>query len=83
MVSLYQFAITIGIVLAYFANAYMLNLSELPWFFIDPEGLWHKLFVDEVWRAMFGSEAIPALLFLSPCSLSLRVHAGWPLKTGT
>lgn len=63
MVALYQFAITLGILCAYFANAYMLNLSE-SLASLDPEGLWHRLFVKEVWRAMFGSEAIPALLFL-------------------
>jgi sugar porter (SP) family MFS transporter len=63
MVALYQFAITLGILCAYFANAYMLNLSE-SLASLDPEGLWHRLFVEEVWRAMFGSEAIPALLFL-------------------
>ena len=63
MVALYQFAITLGILCAYFANAYMLNLSE-SMTSLSPDGIWHKLFVDEVWRAMFGSEAIPALLFV-------------------
>jgi sugar porter (SP) family MFS transporter len=63
MVALYQFAITLGILCAYFANAFMLNLSE-SLTSLNPDGIWHRLFVDEVWRAMFGSEAIPALLFL-------------------
>ena len=62
MVALYQFAITMGILCAYFANAYMLNLSE-SLTSLNPDGLWYRLFVEEVWRAMFGSEAIPALLF--------------------
>lgn len=62
MVALYQFAITLGILCAYFANAFMLNLSE-SLTSLNPGGIWHKLYVDEVWRAMFGSEAIPALLF--------------------
>jgi sugar porter (SP) family MFS transporter len=64
MVALYQFAITLGILCAYFANAFLLNLSgslTSP----EPGGIWQKLFVDEVWRAMFGSEAIPALLFFT------------------
>jgi sugar porter (SP) family MFS transporter len=47
---------------AYFANAFMLNLSE-SLTSLNADGIWHKLFVAEVWRAMFGSEAIPALLF--------------------
>jgi SP family arabinose:H+ symporter-like MFS transporter len=62
MVALYQFAITLGILCAYFANALMLNLSE-SLTSLDPVGMWHRLFVAEVWRAMFGSEAVPALLF--------------------
>lgn len=62
MVALYQFAITIGILCAYFANAVMLNLSE-SLTGLDPSGVWHKLLVTEVWRGMFGTELIPAILF--------------------
>lgn len=60
MVALYQFAITIGILVAYFVNAWLLKYSsgaELQ------NALMHKIFVQEVWRAMFGSEVIPAMLF--------------------
>jgi len=62
MVALYQFAITLGILCAYFANAIMLNLSK-SLTGLDPAGLWHKLLVSEVWRGMFASEFIPAVLF--------------------
>ncbi len=62
MVALYQFAITIGILSAYFANAYFLHLSESLTSF-SPDSLWHRILVAEVWRGMFGSEAIPAVLF--------------------
>ena len=62
MVALYQFAITIGILCAYFANAIMLNLSE-SLTSLNPSGIWHKLLVEEVWRGMFGTELIPAILF--------------------
>lgn len=62
MVALYQFAITIGILSAYFANATMLDLSETL-NSLNPSGIWHKVFVTEVWRGMFGSGVIPALLF--------------------
>ena len=62
MVALYQFAITIGIVSAYFANATMLSLSESVTS-LSSTGILHKIFVSEVWRAMFGSETIPAILF--------------------
>ena len=64
MVALYQFAITIGIVCAYFANAITLELGQ-SLNSLNPSGTLHKLFVSEVWRGMFGNEAIPALLFLT------------------
>ncbi len=61
MVVLYQFAITVGILCAYFANAFMLGLSES---ISSSEGsLIDLVLVKEVWRGMFGSEAIPAVLF--------------------
>ncbi|MDB4581613.1 sugar porter family MFS transporter [Draconibacterium sp.] len=60
MVALYQFAITIGILVAYFANAWFLKNSSVAEFGNE---LLQKIFVDEVWRAMFGSEILPALLF--------------------
>jgi sugar porter (SP) family MFS transporter len=60
MVALYQFAITIGILVAYFFNAWLLNNSATAQ--LDNE-LMHKIFATEVWRAMFGSELIPAMLF--------------------
>jgi len=61
MVALYQFAITLGILVAYFANAWLLQYSTT-----NPgmAALGQKVFVDEVWRGMFGSEVLPALLFL-------------------
>lgn len=60
MVALYQFAITMGILCAYFSNAWLLNHSttaEMQNAFL------HHLFAEEVWRAMFGSEVVPAMLF--------------------
>ncbi len=63
LVSLYQFAITIGILFAYFGNAWFLNLS-VSGAFADASPLLHKIMEVEVWRIMLGSEALPALLFL-------------------
>ncbi|HEY8783978.1 MAG TPA: sugar porter family MFS transporter [Mucilaginibacter sp.] len=60
MVSLYQLALTIGIVVAYFSNAYLLNHAGN----VHASESMHKIFSEEVWRAMFGLGAIPAAIFL-------------------
>lgn len=53
MVSIYQLAIVIGIQVVYFANYFIAGQGETAW--NEAVG----------WRWMFGSEALPALLFLS------------------
>lgn len=63
LVALYQFAITIGILCAYFANAYLLGLSKSE-YLISDAGLMHKVLFSEVWRAMLGTEVLPACIFL-------------------
>lgn len=63
LVTFYQLAITVGILFAYISNAVVLNLTETT----GSYSLWPFLefiFVDEVWRGMFGIETLPALLFL-------------------
>lgn len=60
LVTLYQLAITIGIVASYFVNSLVLKHSmsaayDMPWM--------QAIFVDESWRAMLGMETIPALIF--------------------
>lgn len=62
LVTFYQLAITVGILFAYISNAVVLNLTETA----GSLNLWPFLqfiFVDEVWRGMFGIETLPALLF--------------------
>ena len=61
MVSLYQLAITVGFLLAYFANYLLSGFSEMRIF--DNSSL-YKIFNAEVWRAMLGMETLPALIFL-------------------
>lgn len=63
LVSLYQLAITLGILFAYFVNAYLLSLSTSD-SLTSTSGITKKVFVSEVWRAMLGSETIPAIVFL-------------------
>lgn len=60
LVSLYQLAITIGFLAAYLVNFQILRSAEsavydTPWL--------HWILVDEMWRGMLGSNALPALLF--------------------
>jgi sugar porter (SP) family MFS transporter len=60
MVAMYQLAIATGILFAYFSNAWLLkNSSSVEMH----SAFFHKIFSEEVWRAMFGSEVIPAILF--------------------
>jgi SP family arabinose:H+ symporter-like MFS transporter len=60
MVSLYQLALTIGIVLAYFSNAYLADHTSVAY---GTEGM-TRIFSTEVWRAMLGLGALPAGVFL-------------------
>ncbi len=63
LITYYQFALTLGILVAYLSNAGMVNyaLSQAG----DSNGGWFAtLTTTEVWRAMLGIGAIPAILFL-------------------
>ena len=66
LVSLYQLAITVGFLLAYLVNFWILGIAENA--AADPSARFssdfmNRLFVDEYWRGMLGSETLPALLF--------------------
>jgi len=63
MVSLYQLAITLGIVCSFSVNALLLTYANHSTGQIET-GFVRWVLVDEVWRAMFGVEAIPALSYL-------------------
>jgi sugar porter (SP) family MFS transporter len=66
LVSLFQFAITIGILLAYFSNYWLASLSETAGA-ASASGLYHWMIVDQVWRGMLFSLAIPGVLFFGLC----------------
>ncbi|MCD8739149.1 sugar porter family MFS transporter [Mucilaginibacter roseus] len=60
MVSLYQLALTIGIVVAYFSNAYLVSHAND----VYNDSALNNIFFAQVWRAMLGLGALPAAIFL-------------------
>ncbi len=66
MVSLYQLSITLGILLAFLMDWAVLNSAGDAAGVISNEAssFFEWLFVDELWRGMFGTEVPIALLFL-------------------
>ncbi len=66
MVSLYQLSITLGILLAFLVDWVVLNQAGENAGIISASqvGFWDWLFVEELWRGMFGTEIPIALLFL-------------------
>jgi len=77
MVSLYQLALTIGIVMAYFSNAWLAGHASA---FATIESL-RKIFSEEVWRAMLGLGALPAGIFLI-CLFLIPESPRWLLLNG-
>jgi sugar porter (SP) family MFS transporter len=66
MVTLFQFAITIGICLALFSNAGLQHLASAG-IASHEAGFYQWAVVDQTWRAMFGMELIPSILFTGLC----------------
>jgi SP family arabinose:H+ symporter-like MFS transporter len=77
MVSLYQLALTVGIVLAYFSNAYLANHASET----HTGDAMQKIFSTEVWRAMLGLGALPAGIFLL-CLFLVPESPRWLLLKG-
>jgi SP family arabinose:H+ symporter-like MFS transporter len=63
LVALYQLTITVGILVAYFSNASLQYLASGA--LSSMESGWLRwILVDQVWRAMFATETVPAAAFL-------------------
>ena len=62
LVSLYQLAVTVGFLVAYLVNYAILDIAESTRF---SSGFMNNVLVDEYWRGMLGSGAVPAFLFLA------------------
>ncbi len=80
LVSVYQLAITVGILLAYFGNFWASQWSlQADAFSYGP---FQFLYADEVWRGMFANEVVPISIYLiclifipkSPRWLMVRKH---------
>ena len=61
LVSLYQLAVTIGVVGAYIMNNYLLLYSQSG---AELTGMLNTVFVSEVWRGMLGMGFLPSFIFL-------------------
>ena len=61
LVALYQLAITVGILCAYFSNAWVHGISQSASFSTD---ILRWVYRDELWRGMFANMLIPNVLFL-------------------
>jgi sugar porter (SP) family MFS transporter len=80
MVTLYQFAITIGICVALFSNACLREISAKS----NAEtatGLWKLMVVDEVWRGMLFAGVFPSILFTLLCCM-IPESPRWLVKAG-
>ncbi|MFA5292308.1 MAG: sugar porter family MFS transporter [Phycisphaerae bacterium] len=66
LVSYYQLSITLGILFSFFVNSIILHVAGDNAGVITAEvgGFFHWAFVSQIWRGMFGTETIPAILFL-------------------
>jgi len=81
LVTMFQFAITLGIMIALFNN-YFLHHWAASVAETAAEGSFMKWFVaDETWRAMFGSELVPGLFFLVMAAF-LPESPRWLVKEG-
>jgi SP family arabinose:H+ symporter-like MFS transporter len=79
-VALYQLSIVIGILLAFFSNTILLDFSR-SFQGLFENSLLQKVMISEVWRAMFGAEMLPALLFTA-LLFFVPESPRWLIKSG-
>ncbi len=80
MVTLFQFAITIGICLSLFSNAFLESLSRAG--AGQANSSWYQwIVVDQVWRSMFFAATIPSVAF-ALLTLFIPESPRWLVKSG-
>ncbi len=80
MVTAFQFAITVGILVAVLSNAALFGLAQKVGQHVQ-SGFWKWFLVDETWRAMFAVEMIPGLFYIS-MAFVLPESPRWLMKMG-
>ena len=81
LVTLFQFAITIGICLSLVANASLEQLSRAGLAAGAGTGLYHWMVVEQVWRSMFLCAALPSLAF-AVLTFLIPESPRWLAKSG-
>ena len=81
MVTVFQFAITIGILIALFNNFGLYQWASSMQGTVEEGSFIDWFLVTETWRAMFASELIPGLLFLL-LAVMLPESPRWLIKAG-
>lgn len=81
MVTLYHFSVCLGIVVCVFVNWGIFLFAKTNILPADFSPFWQWFAVDENWRAMFISEAVPALLFIMS-AIFLPESPRWLVKNG-
>ena len=64
LVAVYQLAITVGILCAYFSNAWLLHISEQTSTDVPAHSFLFWAVKQHVWRSMLGMGVFPALIFM-------------------
>lgn len=78
LVSMYQLAVTIGVLGAYLSNKLLLDYAQSG---ASTDGLVGYLFVEEWWRGMLGVGVVPSLIFLF-CVLTIPESPRWLVLRG-
>ncbi|MEX0322824.1 MAG: sugar porter family MFS transporter [Puniceicoccaceae bacterium] len=79
LVTLYQFTITIGIVVCVFINYGIFQYASANADAIGQGGFWSWFAIDQYWRLMFTMEALPGIAFLC-CTAFLPETPRWLTK---